>query len=339
MNHRVAVCFAIVLFLVALIAARPVAAAEGRPTERVSPAPEVNPNAVVWRTPEPPKDPQAGDVWVNPKDGMEMVYIAPGELILGTSDAEIDAWLKEHPADEDKRGWFKLDQQPQCRVNLPGYWIGRTEVTNAQYLRFVKATGHRAPDHWKGGQVPSGLGSFPVVLVHWQDAQAYSQWAGGRLPTELEWEKAARGTDGRVFPWGSQWDRTRCRSFELITGRAYASLGEWGAAGDNWLQAHHPIREGPTAVGSYPAGASPYGCLDMAGNVCEWCADWYDGDAYKRYAKGGLTPPASGTWKVLRGGSWRDDVPWFFRCAAAAATAPAVAATSYGFRCARDASP
>jgi len=309
-------------------------AGEGRPTEEVQPPPEVNPKAVVWRTAAPPARPQAGDVWVNPKDGMDMVYVAPGEFILGTSDAQIDSWLKEHPG--DRREWFK-DEQPQCRVSLLGYWMGRTEVTNAQYERFVQATGHDAPGYWKGRKAPDGLGGFPLVYVSWDDASAYCAWAGDSLPTELQWEKAARGTDGRVFRWGSHWDRTRCRNFELITGRAYASLDEWATAGANWVRAHDPIREGPTAVGSYPAGASPYGCLDMAGNVWEWCADRWDGDAYNRYAKGDLTPPAKGDYRVIRGGSWYCDNPRLFRCAWRRYYGPDNRNVIDGFRCARDA--
>ena len=334
MSQRLAVCLCVVLCLVACAAATAAAAAVDRPTKRVSPAPEVNPDAVVWRTSDPPKNPQAGDVWVNPKDGMEMVYIAAGEFILGTSDAQIE------------RGWPDVDpnlmraywqsEQPQCRVNLPGYWIGRSEVTNAQYRRFVQATGHRAPDHWKGGQIPSGLKSFPVVGVDWQDARAYCEWAEGRLPSELEWEKAARGTDGRLFPWGNQWDAKRCRNFELITGRTYATVAEFDHARNLWLSSHDPVREGPVAAGSYAGGASPYGCADMAGNVSEWCADWYDWDdgfGYKRYAKGDLKPPESGTYKMLRGGSWREGDPIDQRCAARSCTEPVNPMD--GFRCAR----
>ncbi len=313
-------------------------AAEERPAERVSPPPEINSNAAVWRTPEPPKEAQAGDVWVNPKDGMEMVYIPPGEFILGTSDEEIDAWLKEHPA--DKRELFE-DEQPQCRVKLPGYWIGRVEVTNAQYRRFVQDTGHRAPRHWKDGQVPSGLESFPVMYVSWDDARAYCEWAGDRLPSELEWEKAAQGTDGRVFPWGNQWDRKRCRNLQLITGETDEDPSHLASAFAEWERSHDPVREGPVAVGFYPAGASPYGCVDMAGNVWEWCEDWQDAGAYKRYAKGDLKPPASGTYRVLRGGCWFDGLPTVFRCANRDLRHPDprnyFLFFGYGFRCARDA--
>jgi len=313
---------------------------EQRPAELVKPAPQANPKAVVWRTPTPPTHPEAGDVWVNPKDDMEMVYVAPGEFRLGTSDAQIDAWVKEHPEREGKPRLF-ADEQPQCRVNLPGYWIGRTEVTNAQYLRFVLATSHRAPEHLKDGQIPSGLENFPVVFVDWEDARAYCEWAGGRLPSELEWEKAARGGDGRAFPWGNEWDAKRCRNFELLVGRR-CGTDEWYLAGAAWLSSHDPVREeGPAAVGSYPAGVSPYGCLDMAGNVWEWCADRYDKNAYQRYAKGDLTPPKSGDYKMLRGGSWSffDNPPTYFRCAFRFSSRPDVRYDYIGFRCARAGAP
>jgi formylglycine-generating enzyme required for sulfatase activity len=343
MNHRAAGCFVIVLCLVALIAATPVAAAEGRPTERVSPPPKCNPKAAVWRTREPPANPQQGDIWVNPKNGMEMVYIAPGEFILGTSGAQIDAWLKEYP--DGEREWF-YDEQPQCRVNLEGYWIGRTEVTNAQYLRFVQATGHRAPEHWKGGQIPSGLESFPVVFVDWGDASAYCKWAEARLPTEPEWEKAARGGDGRTFPWGFRWDENKCRNFAIVPGGGTYAIEEEGSRPwRDWVPSHDSVREGPAAVGAYPAGASPYGCLDMAGNAREWCADWYDDEAYLRYVRGDLTPPKTGDLKVVRGGSWFDGHSRLFRCAFRSPIRFGFLSTPHhcdhdiGFRCARHASP
>ena len=330
---RVKWAMLVALVCVALaVAGTACAAAQERPTERVSPAPQVNPAAVVWRTPEPPPNPQAGDVWADPRDGMELVYVAAGEFILGTTDAQLDALLRELPTDE--RSWFEREQ-PQCRVNLPAYWIGRTEVTNAQYLRFVQATGQRAPQHWASGRPPAGLENFPVVYVSWEDARAYCEWAGGRLPTELEWEKAARGADGRIFPWGNEWDRAKCRNFQGITGRSYGDIGELMSALQVWLTGHDLLREGPAALGSYPSGASPYGCQDMAGNVWEWCEDWYDENAYRRYARGDLTPPASGSVKVLRGGSWLRDDPQDFRCASRYDTHPDYRYYSHGFRCVR----
>ena len=119
------------------------------------------------------------------------------------------------------------------------------------------------------------------VNVSWNDAKAYAKWAGVTLPTEAQWEKAARGTDGRVYPWGNDWDAAKC---------------------NNSVGANHPGKTSP--VGSFPAGASPYGCLDMAGNVWQWCADWYGADYYTTSPAKNPTGPATGTVRVLRGGSW-----------------------------------
>ncbi len=239
------------------------------------------------------------------------------------------AWLREHPNDTRE---VLADERPQCRVRLGGYWIGRTTVTNVQYRRFVQLTGHPAPDYWRGGQVPAGIGNFPVVNVTWTDAVAYCKWAGGRLPTELEWEKAARGTDGRAFPWGDQWDRRRCRNFEAVTGKTYSLAQYQSISVSEWARSHDAFREGPVAVGSYPAGASPYGCLDMAGNVEQWCGDWYEKGAYRRYARGDLKSPMSGTDRAARGGSWRDFYPGSMRCALRFYLRPDRRLKTFGFR-------
>ena len=312
------------------------AATQERPTEGVTPAPEVNPNAVVWRTPEPPTDPQAGDVWVNPKDGMEMVYVPAGEFTLGASDAEIDTWLRKRA--DYQRSWF-ADEQPQCPVNLEAYWIGRREVINEQYARFVRAAARSAPHYWEGGRPPPGLESFPVLTVTWDDARAYCEWAGGRLPTELEWEKAARGTEGGIFPWGNEWDGDKCRNFETVTGRSYENRIEAWSAISPWCAAHDEAREGAVAAGSYLSGASPYGCLDMAGNALEWCEDWYQENAYKRYADGDFTLPKGGDSKVVRGGSWASVSPAPFRCSYRFGNVPGSELGGLGFRCARDRAP
>ena len=238
----------------------------------------------------------------NPKDGTKLVLIPGGTFLAG---------------------------DPKVSVNLPAYYMAETAVTNEQYARFLT---ERRPsqadlDKWialddncfvgKAGiryEAYGGKGSHPVVNVSWHGATAYCAWAGLRLPTELEWEKAARGTDGRTYPWGDTWNASLCRNWDSR-----------GSATDTTSE-----------VGAYPGGLSPYGMYQMAGNVWEWCADWYDGSAYSRYQKGDLTPPASGSSRVSRGGAWNlgsanKDV---FRCAFRGFFDPTTQVGYYGFRCA-----
>ena len=195
------------------------------------------------------------------------------------------------------------NEQPQHRVHLDAYRISRTPVTVAQFAAFVDATGYvttaeQAGSAWNydGGKWTEIKGAFwrrprgpqsdvskkgnhPVTCVSWNDAVAFCRWADVRLPTEAEWEKAARGVDGRLYPWGNTPpDKSRCNFDENV--------------GDT------------TPVDAYPAGASPFGVLDMAGNVWEWCSDWYDEKAYQQKERRNPTGPASGIDRVLRGGSW-----------------------------------
>jgi formylglycine-generating enzyme required for sulfatase activity len=307
MVQRKGVGLLLLMSLLLCLSSAGYAAGQGRPTEKVQPPPQYNPDAVVWRTPEPPSDAQAGDVWVNPKDGAEMVYVPAGEFTMGSTEAEIAALVREYP--KLKAEWF-ADEKPQFRAHLPGYWIDKCEVTVAQYRKFCQETAREMPSAPGWGWQDN----HPMVNVTWDDAGAYAKWAGKRLPTEMEWEKAARGTDGRKYPWGSQWpppagsgnfaDEAFTRTARVLT-----------EIGSPPLRGYDDGYAYTAPVGKFPGGASPFGALDMAGNVWEWCADWYDKDAYKRYAKGDLKPPASGPRLVLRGGSWNNDPPTYFRCA------------------------
>jgi len=254
----------------ALAGPRATAGEKAAPQKKIASAPSPS-KGRVFHTPEPPGEAKLGDVWVSPKDGGEMVYVPAGEFLMGSAENDEDA---------------QSDEKPQFRAYLQAYWIDKCEVTVAQYRRFCRATGRKMPVAPPWGWRDND----PVVKATWYDALAYAQWAGERLPTEAEWEKAARGTDGRTYPWGSMWDAGKCANRASSPG-------------------------GVKPVGRYPSGASPYGARDMAGNVGEWCEDWYKERAYQRYATGDLTPPASGSAFVLRGGTWFDDDPRSFRCA------------------------
>lgn len=203
------------------------------------------------------------------------------------------------------------DEAPAHEVDLPAFEIDKFEVTNADFAKFVEATGYET-DAEKAGVANTwrtyytqGKDNHPVVKVSWNDAVAYCQWVGKRLPTEAEWEKAARGTDGRVYPWGSDYDPQKANGKD------------------------RGIR-GTTAVGSFAEGASPYGVMDMAGNVWEWTADWY-----KPYPGSTFESPYFGEkFRVLRGGGWFETAE-FLRTMVRNAGTPETANDDIGFRCAR----
>ncbi|MBI4552620.1 MAG: SUMF1/EgtB/PvdO family nonheme iron enzyme [Candidatus Latescibacteria bacterium] len=200
------------------------------------------------------------------------------------------------------------DERPFHQVSTEAFYVDRYEVTNAQYKRFLEATGHTPPRHWLNGEYPPGEARYPVVGVSWYDADAYAKWAGKRLPSEAEWEKAARGTDGRLYPWGDEFRPERLNV---------------GGNEDSY--------ETTSPVGSFPEGVSPYGVLDMGGNVWEWTTDWYG--PYP----GNLTPnPAYGEqYRVIRGGSWMN-YDLNTRASNRGKYYPSDTSLLLGFRCARE---
>lgn len=274
-------------------------------------------------------DSSLGDAWTRPADDMVMVYVPGGEFEMGSDNDDLDYMMqlcKEYYGD-CFRGWFK-NEQPVHTVALDGFWIDRTEVTNAQYRQCVEAERCDPPaesssptgDLYYGN---STYDDYPVVYVSWHQAADYCEWADARLPTEAEWEYAARGPEGRVFPWGDTFDATRVNYCDANCEFDWAD----GSVDDGY---------GYTApVGSYPDGVSWCGALDLAGNVWEWVADWYDAAYYGRSPSQNPPGPSSGQERVRRGASWHYP-PHSMRSAVRFGIAPDIPDNFQGFRCARD---
>jgi formylglycine-generating enzyme required for sulfatase activity len=233
----------------------------------------------------------------------EMVLVPAGEFLMGS------------PAGTDGLP----DEQPQRLVFLDAFFIDRYEVTNAEYAAFVQATAHRIPENsnpaatlWVDRRPLPDIEDHPVVNVSWTDAVAYCRWRGKRLPTEAEWEKAARGTDGRRYPWGDDWEITNANSASYWAGRTihFDSGTEWDAfwvKGEGARLAKEKGIRGEVLtmpVGSFPQAVSPYGLHDMAGNAGEWVEDWYDPNYYRSAPLSNPPGPERGAIKSMRGGSW-----------------------------------
>ena len=173
------------------------------------------------------------------------------------------------------------NEQPAHTVHQSVYYIGKTPVTNQEYREFVQSTGQPTPIHWQLGTFPNGTGKHPVVNVSWQDARDYAEWRGARLPSESEWEKAARGTDERPYPWGIRFtEGERCNATNQV-----------GTT---------------TPVDEWPDGRSFYDVWDMAGNVYEWCEDYYDTEYFKDSPSANPKGPEGGQERVIRGGSFNE---------------------------------
>ena len=239
----------------------------------------------------------------------EMILIPAGEFKMGSDRVDTEGRGTEFGS---VKPWY-MDEHPLHRVFSPAYYIDKYEVTNARYKKFVDSTVSRPPESWPGGKFPSGRENYPVSFVNWYEAQRYCRWLGKRLPTEAEWEKASRGTDGREYPWGNDFDGKKANTGD-------AGLGDFAP------------------VGSFEAGKSPYGVYDMSGNVWEWTTDWYQpypGNTYHSDAFGQK-------FKVLRGGSWGGPghyaLPLFYRTSYRLYAPPEDAYPDAGFRCVKSVS-
>jgi Tol biopolymer transport system component len=273
----------------------------------------------------PPTDASLGDTWARPADGMTMVYVPGGEFQMGSDDDELDAALEMCQAyytTPCQRAWFEVEQ-PVHPVVLYGFWLDPTEVTNAQYRRCVEAGACTPPqrsdsDTRQAYYGDSAYDDYPVVHVTWGQAGAYCRWAGGRLPTETEWEYSARGPENRRYPWGEEYDGTRLNSCDVNCGYEWAEDAFDDGYGDT------------APVGSYPNGASWCGALDLSGNVWEWTADWFG--EYPTERQSNPAGPSSGTGRALRGDA-ADGTRAVSRAAARHGMEPGRAYEYTGFRC------
>lgn len=284
----------------------------------------------------------------------DMVRVPAGDFMMGSDDEDTD---QKRSQEYGVGKPLYQDEHPLHRVHLPAFYIDRYEVTNIQYRDFVMARNYWVPDAWKQNgylltrqvlevaddetlrrlavdtfrldrdtrsmgreelllameERRKSQDALPVTTVSWQDAKAYCQWQGLRLPTEQEWEKAARGDDGYEFPWGREWQENRANN----------------GHDSRW-------QDGVAPVGSYPAGMSPYGVHDMAGNVMEWVSDWYQPYPGNHY----VSTDFGQQFRVVRGGSWGGighyAIHHFYRSAYRFYLLPESRYTDLGFRCARD---
>ena len=237
------------------------------------------------------------------KPSHDYVQVPAGEFMMGCNDAVDSSCLS--------------DEKPQHEVYLDGFEIMKTEVSVEAYLACVAAGECRASSEHSDNcnAQHSERGKHPINCVSWEDAVDYCDWLGARLPTEAEWEKAARGEEGLKYPWGNE--EASCSYAVMSDG------GDWGCGKDRtW------------AVGSKPLGASPYGALDMSGNVWEWTADWYDQDYYSERAKRNPRGPSSGSYRVIRGGNFTYG-PFSLRASNRYDSSPSIRYSNIGFRCAR----
>ena len=303
-------------------------------------------------TPRPTPLPEMADTRTRSRDGMVMAYVPAGQFEMGSSDAQLDeamqACLEMTGEGADCQREMYEQEQPAHMVALDAFWIDQTEVTNAMFTAFLNEKGNQVEEgvNWlepgaghrgivyghieenDGVFLPqAGYEDYPVVEVSWYGAAAYCSWAGGRLPTEAEWEYAARGPQAKVYPWGNAFDGGRMNYCDASCSYDWKDT-DFDDGFSQW---------GP--VGSYPGGASWCGALDMAGNVWEWVNDWWSDAYYARSPAYNPQGPDSGTIRIGRGGSWYDP-PWHTRASFRKGLSPSSYRMHWiGFRCAVPAQP
>ena len=280
-------------------------------------------------TPEPaariaPTGQSLGDTWIRPVDGMVMVFVPGGEFQIGSTEDEVQA--AQGLVNDSGTIHFFENEKPMHSIRLEGFWIDQTEVTNKQYALCVEAGACEPPRDSSSDTRDTYYGDnlyddYPVIYVNWSQAAVYCAWTGARLPTEAEWEVAARGPERQLFPWGDVFDGARLNYCDVNC--------EY-----NWADEEFDDGYVDTApVGSYPSDGSWCNVLDMGGNVQEWVADWY-GD-YPSIQQVNPTGPPYGEYRVVRGGSWYLG-PEATRCAYRVGDLPSGMTGDNGFRCASD---
>lgn len=241
------------------------------------------------------------------KDGAPMVLIPAGPFLMGSNDG-------------------LPNERPEHTVTLNAYYIDQFEITAGRYQKFIESAKRDLPPTWDD-EAAQTLSDLPAVGMSWTDAAAYCKWAGRRLPTEAEWEKAARGTDGRRYPWGHMQPFVDIANYNRGIWVSEAITLVPVGSGLEGMSVRHGLKEG---------GKSPYGLFHMAGNAAEWVADWYDREFYQKSPDKNPTGPATGEKRVIRGGSWAD-LPTALRVTARYTAEPDFEERTIGFRCAMDA--
>jgi formylglycine-generating enzyme required for sulfatase activity len=245
------------------------------------------------------------------KDNSEMMHIPAGDFWMGCDEDDLDGEIRE---------------KPRRKVSLNDYYIDKNPVTIGQYIEFVKSKNYNVKGDFKRVIEQSFMYDqkmdHPATCLTWEDAKAYCDWAGKRLSTEAEWEKAARGTDGRFFPWGNKWDKNFCDN-PLMDKKEHVRKKQ------NF--------DGTLPVARFPEGASFYGLMDMVGGVEEWCSDWYDFYYYRYGHTRNPQGPPSGRYKVIRGTSRTTRELNSYRCSKRGFCVPDVGRIStIGFRCCKN---